>query len=121
MSHLDPDQVVINRHELARLHEAERQLKELRGRLDEQERRVIDSLNYIRSQAVLETKDGLMAGHRLPKGQPLQAPVRLPVKVSMPVPGHYADATASDAVEVRTYHFSGFIGDSSRTPLYVEK
>ena len=120
MSHLDPDQVIINRHELARLHEAERQLNELRGRMAEEDRRVIDAMSYIQAPAVLQTKDGLMACYRLPKGHPLQAPIRIPVQSSILGPEDFTAAMRHDAVGVRTYRFRDIIGND-RTPLYVEQ
>lgn len=120
---LDPDQVIINRHKLAELQDTERRLNNLEARLRSEEQRVVEVLMPLTSvEAILKTKDGLMAPYRLPKGHTLYAPLSRPIVSAAPLSRDMerVDASVKTSDYMRIYHFAGFFG-SDRRPLYQEK
>lgn len=119
---LDPDQVVINRHKLAELQDTERRLSDLEARLSTEEHRVVELLMpHVGVEAILKTKDGLMALYKLPKGHSIQAPISLPVRSAMPSQRDFeAIPDAATPIPLRIYHWAGFFG-RDRRPLYEER
>lgn len=123
MPHLDPDQLIIHRTEYARFSAFEKELTELKARLDHENLIVREAFNYRGGDVILKTKDGLMAPHRLKVGSEVPRVITLPCLSALPRAVFVAGeemADASPRSEVRTYHRVGSLG-VSRMPLYEER
>lgn len=115
---IDPDHVIIHRSELQRLHDRERELKNLEAKLAQERRQVEEALKFVGGDIIIETKDGLRASYRVHKGFRIGTPLQLPCRSSRPA----FDEAPCDAVtprQVRTYVFVCVLSDR-QMPLYRE-